>query len=357
MSVVVKHICAVLISLLLIGRVDAFYFLNIGISQINFEQQSQEEKIKRTREQVLSLFTKAEAKDNTAISERLALYMHALQYLPGAIGDPLKVVYRGQTISLSTEIPLRLQHFLSAITLKTVPVNTSIKQGSQCNIPLRVTALFQDSTGTVTNIRGLPLRFSFIQGNGILTERVWTRDKGVAVSMLQRVQGMEAIQIVEVVVDMEAFLEDNSLQMPPIPFKRPGAFFQLQVVKRKACIDSREFNLERPVAIFSIESVIKDQIGKYGLEFVQQCNRAELIIDIEAQTRFGHRFQLIYFSYLDVTISIRDRDSNNEVAKTALSNIKGAGATYEQAGLKAYEKAGNQLDKEVLPKLFETLNQ
>ena len=356
MSVVVKHVCAILINLLLIGSVDAFYFLGIGISQIDFDQRSQE-KIKRTREQVLSLFAKAEAKDITAMSERLSLYMYALQYLPDALGDPLEVVYQGQTISLATEIPLRLQHFLSAITLKTVPVNTSIKQGTRCNIPLRITAFFQDSTGTVTNIKGLPLRFGFVQGNGLLTERVWTEDKGVAISVLQKVQGMETVQIVEVVIDMAAFLEDDSLPMPTIPFIQPRSLFQLQVVKRKACIDSREFNLDRPVPLFSIESVIKERIGKYGLEFVQQCNRAELIIDIEAQTRFGQRFQLIFFSYLDVTISIKDRNSNNEVAKTALSNIKGAGGTYEQAGLKAYEKAGNQLDKEVLPKLFETLNQ
>ena len=292
-----------------------------------------------------------------AMSERLSLYMHALQYLPEARGDPLEVVYQGQTISLATEIPLRLQHFLSAITLKTVPVNKSIKQGTRCNIPLRVTAFFQDSTGTVTNIKGLPLRFSFVQGYGMLTERMWTGDKGVAISVLQKVQGMDAIQIVEVVVDMDSFLKGDSLPMSTIPFIRPNSLFQLQVVKRKACINSREFNLERPVTISSLESVIKDRIGKYGLAFVQQCNRAELIIDIEAQTRLGQRFQLIYFSYLDVTISIRDRKSNHEVAKTALNNIKGAGMTYEQAGLKAYEKAGNQLEKEGLPKLFETLHQ
>ena len=130
-----------------------------------------------------------------------------------------------------------------------------------------------------------------------------------------------------------------------------------QAAPKKVCVTSRESNLDRPLFIPSIESVIKDRIGEYGFEFVQQCSQADFIISVESQTRRGGRFQQIYFSYLDAKLSVRDQNSNNEVANTALSNIKGAGPTYEQAGLKAYEKAGEHLEKQVLSDLIETLNQ
>ena len=130
-----------------------------------------------------------------------------------------------------------------------------------------------------------------------------------------------------------------------------------QALPKKACVTSLESNLGKPLFIPSIESVIKDRIGEYGFGFVQQCSQADFIISVEAQTRRGGRFQGIYFSYLDAKLSIRDQNSNNEAANTTLSNIKGAGITYEQAGLKAYEKAGEHLEKQVLSELIETLNQ
>jgi len=130
-----------------------------------------------------------------------------------------------------------------------------------------------------------------------------------------------------------------------------------QVVQKKACITSRESNLGSPLFIPSIESVIKGRIGEYGFGFVQQCSQADFIISVEAQTRRGGRFQGIYFSYLDAKLSIRDQNSNNEAANTTLRNIKGAGITYEQAGLKAYEKAEEHLENQGLSDLIESLNQ
>ena len=130
-----------------------------------------------------------------------------------------------------------------------------------------------------------------------------------------------------------------------------------QVVQKKACITSRESNLGSPLFIPSIESVIRGRIGEYGFGFVQQCSQADFIISVEAQTRRGGRFQGIYFSYLDAKLSIRDQNSNNEAANTTLRNIKGAGITYEQAGLKAYEKAEEHLENQGLSDLIESLNQ
>ena len=123
-----------------------------------------------------------------------------------------------------------------------------------------------------------------------------------------------------------------------------------------AYIISQESNLGHSLQIPYMEPIVKKKLGELGLDFVDQPGQADLVMEIKAQTRQGNKFQDIYFSFLDMTFSVRNRDSDNELFKTSLNNVKGVGISYEQAGLNAFEKAGEQLGKTVLANVLDELN-
>ena len=53
---------------------------------------------------------------------------------------------------------------------------------------------------------------------------------------------------------------------------------------------------------------------------------------------------------------VSDRSTGEEVYTAALKDIKGAGPDYRQAGIRAYAKAGQQLEEQVLADLLDHLN-
>jgi len=329
------------------------------LSIATFERLRQE-KIENARRSAFSYFSKAEETGQEAIAEALSLYLQALKPLHDALGDPLHVMHRGKSISLDTEIPLRIQDLLSSIELEASPVATPLKQGVSIDVPLRVAAYFKDEKGTSHTVSGLPIQFAFEKGSGDLVDRIWSGDSGVASSSLMKIRDPASAQIVQAKIDLASFFTQDphglAVQKQLVRFAAPSVIFRLNVRRRMVYITSEESNLGNSLRPLYIEPVVKEKLGDLGLDFVDQPGQADLIIEISARTRQGNRFRDIYFAFLDMTLSVRSPDRDDEVFKTPLSNIKGAGASYEQAGIKAFEKAGEQLKKTVLPDMLDALN-
>ena len=141
-----------------------------------------------------------------------------------------------------------------------------------------------------------------------------------------------------------------------VSFAIPSATFHLKILPQRVHIVTRESNLGRALPVLCLEPVIKHELGKAGLSFVDRPEEADLIIEIHARTREGSSFQGLHFSFLDLTLSVRSGSPGEERFKTSLSNVKGGGASFAQAGIRAFEKAGERLRERVLPELLEELN-
>lgn len=318
------------------------------LSIARFEHLRQQ-KIERARSLALGLFSRAADMAPDELAASLPLYIQALKPMQEAMGDPLQVVYRGASMALRTEIPLRIQDLLASIQLRADPIETPLKQGADLDVPLRVVAYSTDEQGTVRTVKGLPLKFAFAQGRGDLEAGAWTGDGGMGVSRLRRIRSANPVQVVVAELDL-------ALQPHPSDFRfaLPRARFQLEVLRRKVYIASLESNLGHPLQIPCLEPLLKKELAACGLGFVAQLDQADLLIEIRARTREGQRFRNIFFSFLDMTFSISD-PTGDEVFKSSLNNIKGSGTDYSQAGLRAFEKAGKQLGKSLLSSMPDQL--
>lgn len=317
-------------------------------------QRRRQEKTAQARQGALALFSQAQGQEPAAA---LALYLSALGPLQQGAGDPLRVEYRGVPLALATEIPLRIQHLLSALRLESALKLPLLKQRAAVDQVLEVRARFREGAGQEGPAAGLPLRWRFVRGEGELVSSALTGEDGVARSRLRLVSAPDPVQMIEVRLDLAALLAPDSrpgLEPLLAGFSPPSVSIPLQVAPQVICLASQERNLGKTVSYLA--PLIRGRLERGGQGLVEVPEGADLLVEIDARTREGTQWQGVWFAFLDLDLKARDRATGEEIYTAALNNIKGAGPDYEQAGVRAYAKAGKQLEGQILTELLDHLN-
>ena len=324
----------------------------------HFERLRQE-RIERARRTAFDCLTRADEAAPEAKAEQLALYLRALGAVRGALGDPLRVQHRGRTMTLDTEIPLRIQALLSSIELEASPVEDRIKQGTAVDVPIAITAWFRDDEGNRRAVKGMPVRFVFERGRGDLVARVWTGPQGVAASQLRAIHDPASHQVVRATIDLASFpipdLRDATFHRQLEEFAIPFTLTRLNVLEQTVYVITDESNLGHPLAIPHLQAMVKRHLGEMGMGLVDRPGQADLAVEISARTRPGGQYGEVCFAFLDLVISVTNH-RDVELFHTALTNIKGSGVSHEQAGLAAFRKAGEPLTETVLPAMSASLS-
>ncbi|MFT7020382.1 MAG: ABC-type uncharacterized transport system auxiliary subunit, partial [Cyclobacteriaceae bacterium] len=71
--------------------------------------------------------------------------------------------------------------------------------------------------------------------------------------------------------------------------------------------------------------------------------KADYKLTIEAVARKGQIGDLATLTYVDATVSLINQETGKEIYKNSFFNIKGIGASHNDAQSKAYQKARNQI--------------
>lgn len=315
-------------------------------------QRRRQEKTAQARQLALALFTQAEGKEPAAA---LALYLRALGPLQQGAGDPLRVEYRGVPLALATEIPLRIQQLLSALRLEAAPGEIRLKQRAVLDQVLEIRARFKEGADREGPVAGLPLRWCFVRGEGQLFSTALTDKEGVARSRLRQVRAPYRVQTIEARLDLPSFLTPDSRPVvePMLAgYAVPCAVFSLQVDPEAIWVTSREANLGGEDSCLRVRAYLEGR----GQRLVDTPDQADLVVEISTRVRQGAQWKELYFVYLDLELAVRDQTTGEEIYTAILKDIKGAGSDYEQAGHRAYAKAGQQLEEQVLAGLLDHLN-
>jgi hypothetical protein len=127
--------------------------------------------------------------------------------------------------------------------------------------------------------------------------------------------------------------------------------------RRTVYLKTSESNMQHPVHPPHLRPLIRTGLSAAGLTLTAQENQADLVLTLHARTRQGYHFESIFFSFLNMTLSLSESATGDELFHTSLTSLKGSGINYQQAGLKAFEKAGKAFNKTLLPKLLQALDQ
>lgn len=315
-------------------------------------QRRRQEKTAQARQGALALFTQAQGQEPAVA---LALYLRALGPLQQGAGDPLRAEYQGVPLALATEIPLRIQQLLSALRLEAAPGEIRVKQRATADQVLEVRAYFKEQAGREGPAAGLPLCWRFVRGEGELASAALTDKEGVAHTSLRQVRAPYRRQMIEARLDLPALLtpESRPALAPMLAgYAVPIAVFSLQVDPEAIWVNSQKAGLVGQ----DLSAAVRAYLEGCGQRLVETPDQADLVVEIDTRVRQGAQWRELYFAYLDVELRVRDRATGEQLYTAMLNDIKAAGPDCEEAGRRAYAKAGQQLEAQVLAELLDHLN-
>ena len=117
-------------------------------------------------------------------------------------------------------------------------------------------------------------------------------------------------------------------------------------------MESVETNIVKTPSVSYITEKIKGVLVDAGFTFKENVVDADFVINLHARTRAGSEVFGQFVAYADLTIAVTNKITDQEIYHQGLVNIKGIHTNYWEAGLKALEKARNQINADVTPNLL-----
>lgn len=114
-------------------------------------------------------------------------------------------------------------------------------------------------------------------------------------------------------------------------------------------VKSDEKNIGQQVNL--LQPKLKSLLAQHGCSYTDHPNKADWLLTIQAATRKGHEVEGIFFSFLDITISLIEQRTGKEMYNNSFTGLKGGGLDYEMAGRKAYDGKVQHIADEIFLKL------
>jgi hypothetical protein len=293
----------------------------------------------------LNLFTKAREKENEKDpAAAMGLYIQAMQTIEEFIGEPIKKEYAGSTIYLQNELFNSLQSLLSNITLTVEQGQVKGTVGRALKDPIRTTAKYVDETP----VANLPLSVEFVKGGGDLISPVRTGIDGVANSRVTNISSADELQIINIKVMVASEVTQNEYPLIYNLIKNmntPSARVILNVTGITCFMEVSETIMGEKPSILYIEPKLKKALTDQGFLFTDSIANANILIKVEAVAREGAQVYNLFSSFADMSISVTNIETGQEVYKNSFSGLKGIQLDYQKAGIEALKSAGKKVDE------------
>ena len=303
----------------------------------------------------MDLFTRArESEKENSISNALSQYIESLKPIEEYLNDPLQVKYNNQNIYLLNEIDSSIQDILNNISLNPKKTQYHAKMGN----PLKESIIIDANYNNI-RISNLPIKFSFIKGSGELGINSKTDSSGKVVCRIDKITSPDKIQIVKAEIDImnlyPKYNQSSVIVAVVESFKIPITKVIINVEGITVYIQYTEKNFGKEVDSPAIEPILKEKLSDYGFSFVKDIIEADIMIALEADTRKGNKYEGMCPAFADVSISVIDMRTGEEIFKDKIFNVKGFHSNYTNAGLKALQKSAKRISIEILPKFIEII--
>lgn len=330
-----------------------FYWVYCRLNKTKYNQRKAQ-KIDQAIQTSFSLYQKATRQLNAGeLANALPLYLQALLPIQNYLAQSL-TVKQGQnsTIQLQNQVYLQIRQILGQIRISTDSPKVSIKLGQPSFSLLKV--IVESSKP----LRQIPIRFSSISLSTDSTSTVLTDQNGVASTRIAPKEfNIEETQIAEAKLDLFALIgfgeiTSKYLRMLIEDFPVPTIRFIVKIIKPSIYMESVETNMGKSPSVSYITEKIKGVLVDAGFTFKENVVDADFIINLHARTRAGSEVFGQFVAYADLTIAVTNKITDQEIYHQGLVNIKGIHTNYWEAGLKALEKARNQINADVTPNLL-----
>jgi hypothetical protein len=307
----------------------------------------------------LDFFKKAKESERAGeLVLALGFYYQGFRAIQKYLGEPIQLEMDGKTILLTNEIISNMQYLLDKMEVSLSPRELSLnRRVSLSDQTIIVKAMDKVSK---KNIPDLPLKAGFEKGSGEVYPTYKTSVSGLATILLTKITSKDLEQTVFVKVNPLSFAEPSPTKIDSLIVQKmvlPRATLVLKVQRPLVHIASLEKSLGVSKSSFQITNRVKNYLSNAGFEFTEDKAKAELEVEIEANSEKGAVSGSIYITYVTAVIRVAELKGNKEIYATTLDRIKGFSLDYERSSQEAYNKSLEILEKEKLPELLNSILQ
>lgn len=307
----------------------------------------------------LDFFTKAkQAERNFEPVLALGFYYQGFRSIEKYLDEPIRLDFEGKEILLTNEIIASMQLLLDKMDISLDPKEVMLNRRlAQSELSVIAKAIDKSSQKVIP---GLPLTASFEKGSGDVFPTYKTDETGRTKILLTKISSRDIEQTVAVKVDVMSFAGQGSSEIYPLIVKKmvvPKATLLMRVQRPIMYISSVEKSLGLDKSNQQLTNKIKNYLANSGFEFTDDKSRAELLLDVNANSEKGAVSGSIYITYVTAVIRVATMKDNKEIYATTLDRVKGFSLDYERSSQEAYNKSMETLEKEKLPELLNTILQ
>lgn len=337
---------------------DQNYWVYYRLSKQRYKEIKDEQK-RNAVTLALDFFSKAKQAERAG-DDVLALgfYFKGFGAIEKYLAEPIRLEYEGKEILLTNEIYASIQQQLDRMELIANPseimLNRRVTSGTET---VNVSAVYK---GSKNPISGLPLKAYFEKGAGDVFPEYKTDASGQSKILLTKISSKDIEQTVAVKVNMLNFAGENASPIYALISEKmvvPKVNILLKVQRPIVYITSDEKTLGVNKSNEQITNRVKNFLTSSGFEFTNSKEKAELWMDILANSEKGAVSGSIYITYVTAVIKVVSLSGNKEIYATTLDRIKGYSLDFERSSQEAYNKSLEILEKEKLPELLNAILQ
>lgn len=281
--------------------------------------------------------------------------IQSLAALQNYLNEDITVNYKGNDVKLVEEIFNSIQDQLYTIKYKPSVIELKGTVGKSLQI-FSSSAMMKDGS-TISN---LPLKAGCDGANKNTFDRIETDNNGVATFTKARVVGNGSTLFLRIVVDIEKLITVDSLSSIVksilVSMQPPPVSIKVEAQSLKIFVQDEELNLSKTMDQNYFEQIVKKELSDNGCTIVGDKNGADYIVEIRSNTKQqGVMWGNMLGALVEINFSILDSKTNLEIFSDGIQNIKGFQTTYENAGIDAYKKSLNDVNRKLLPSLLNGL--
>jgi LPP20 lipoprotein len=309
--------------------------------------------------QGLDFFTKAkEAERRGDLVLSLGFYSQGFRAVEKYLAEPIRLEFEGKEILLTNEIIASIQLLLDKMELTVDPHEIMLnRRVAQNDLTVFTKVVDKNSRKAIAD---LPLLAAFEKGAGDVFPNYKTDGTGQAKILLTKISSRDLEQTVAVKVDMMSFAGQEGSDIYSLVARKmvvPKATVLMKVQRPVVYITSIEKSLGVDKSNQQITNRIKNYLANSGFEFTEDRSKAELALDVNANSEKGAISGSIYITYVTALIRVSTAKDNKEIYATTLDRVKGFSLDYERSSQEAYNKSLETLEKEKLPELLNAILQ
>ncbi|MFM8739997.1 MAG: LPP20 family lipoprotein [Cytophagales bacterium] len=337
---------------------DRNYWVYYRLSKQRYKEIKEEQK--RNAVSIgLDFFTKAkQAERSNDPVLALGFYYQGFRAIEKYLAEPIRLEFEGKEILLTSEVIASMQMLLDKLEIAVTPSEVTLNRRVSID-DQSFTAKAYDKASK-KKIADLPLRATFEKGSGNVFPDYKTNAEGNARILLTKISSRDLAQTVSIKVNPLSFAGGTATKIDSLVVQKlvvPRTTILLNVQRPLVYISSVERSLGNVKSTQQVTNKIKNYLANAGFEFTDKKNKAELALDVDANSEKGAVSGSIFITYVTAVIRVSSVKDNKEIYATTLDRIKGFSLDFERSSQEAYNKSLEILENEKLPELLNSILQ